>query len=696
MQANPPDREQKLSGIKQATLFICNCQRTMEIDGQKLGHALGRTSLSVQSELCRAGLSNFEAAIAGGGDVHVACTQEAPLFREVAEEMAKIETTLRFTNIRENAGWSQAKGAALPKMAALLADAAHVSRPADSMTLNSGGVCLVYGPGDVALAAASKLKGRLDVTVLLTEAGDALPPSRVEAPIAKGIVSWASGHLGAFEIVVDGYAPVIPSSRASLQFAMPRDGAKSRCDLILDLSGRPPLFPPQARRDGYVAVGADDAAAIAEALLALSDLVGEFEKPVYIAYDASICAHARSAKVGCRNCLDHCPVGAITPDGDHVAFDAAICGGCGNCASVCPTGAASYAFPHREDILARATAMLDTYQRAGGKRPIVMVHDEKHGRRTIDAIARFGRGLPANVIPLALNSVLQLGHDTMAAMLALGAEQVILLPPADRPAELAALEEQAGLATHILDGLGYQGPRVRIVREHDPFVVDDLLHELPTLAPLSPHRYALAGTKRDLARVALAKLHAAAPSPKDILALPDRAPYGRIHINAAGCTLCLSCVGACPTGALGDNPERPEISFAEAACIQCGICRATCPEKVISLEPRYDFTNAALAREVLHGEEPFHCISCGKPFGARAMIERVAERLKSHSMFANEKQLAIVQMCDNCRVTAMASFSNDPFKGSERPRVVTTDDYLADTSSARKGGKPRTPDDFLH
>lgn len=685
-----------MSANKQATLLVCNCQRTMEIDGEKLARALGRNALPVHAELCRAGLSSFETAIAAGGEVHVACTQEAPLFREVAEEKAGTGTTLRFTNIRENAGWCEAKGASLPKMAALLAEAAHTSKPADSMTLRSDGVCLVYGPAEAALAAAGKLKAHLDVTVLVTDARDALPPSLIEAPIAQGIVARASGHFGAFEILVDGFAPVIPSSRASLEFALPRDGATSRCDLILDLSTRPPLFPPEARRDGYVAVDPNDAAAVAEALLSLTDMVGEFEKPVYIAYDASVCAHARSAKVGCSNCLDNCPVGAITPDGDHVAFDAAICGGCGNCASVCPTDAASYAFPRREDILARAGAMLDAYARAGGKRPIVMIHDNKHGRQTIDAIARFGRGLPASVIPLALNSVLQVAHDTMAELLALGAEQVVLLVPPERPAELAALEQQLDLAAHILDGLGYPGSRLHIVREHDPFVVDDTLHELPTLTPLTPHRFATTGTKRDLARMALSKLHAAAPTPKDILGLPDHAPYGRIKINAEGCTLCLSCVGACPTGALGDNAERPEITFSEAACIQCGICRATCPEKVITLEPRYNFTNAALAREVLHGEEPFQCISCGKPFGARAMIERVSERLKSHGMFASEKQLAIIQMCDNCRVAAMANFSEDPFKGNERPRVVTSDDYFPDTSAARKDGKKYTPDDFLN
>ncbi len=685
-----------MTGTSRESLLVCSCQGRMDIDGQKLAKWLGRPApVAVHSALCRASIASFETAAKVGGVVHVCCTQEAPLFRELAEESAASETTLRFTNIRETAGWSDAKGAALPKIAALIAEATHVSTPADSLTLSSSGTLLIYGPAEAALAAAEKLAGRLDVTLLVTETGAAIPPAVVTAPIAKGRIRHASGHLGAFEIVVDGYAPALPASRAALDFTMPRDGVKSNCDLILDLSGGPALFTAHQRRDGYFTVEAGNAAAVAEALLKLTDMVGDFEKPVYIAYDAGICAHARSAKVGCRNCLDHCPVGAITPDGDHVAIDPAICGGCGNCASVCPTGAASYAYPRREDILARAVIMLDTYARAGGTRAVLLLHDDGHGRRMIDAMARFGRGLPARVMPLAINSVLQMSHDTLTALLALGAERVILAAPPDRPEELAALEAQCELSNSILDQLGYRGGRARVVAERDPFVLEAILHELEEMPPLAAHRFSLAGTKRDTARVVMAKLHGAAPQPKDVIALPAGAPYGRVHIKADGCTLCLSCVGACPTGALGDNAERPEVTFAEAACIQCGICRATCPEKVITLEPRYDFTNAALQRTALHGEEPFHCISCGKPFGARSMIERVTERLRSHAMFADEKQLGIIQMCDTCRIEAMATHSNDPFNIGERPRVVTTDDYLADESAAKHNGKTRTPDDFI-
>jgi ferredoxin len=671
-------------------LLVCNCQRTMEIDGGKLGRSLGgETPLPVHTELCRSQLASFEKAVAAGGSVHVACTQEAPLLREVAAENGS-EAELRFTNIRETAGWCEHKGAALPKMAALLAEAAYRAEPTTLLTLKSEGTCLVYGAGQRALDVAHDLAARMSVTLLLTDPADAIPPRTVAMPVAKGRIRTARGHIGAFEIEVDGYAPVLPSSRASFDFAMARDGAKSRCDLILDLSGRTRLFSDK-RRDGYLHADPQNPAAVARAMFDISDLVGEFEKPRYVHYDAGICAHARSHKVGCTNCLEVCPTGAITPDGEHVAIDPAICGGCGNCAAVCPTGAASYAYPRREDVIGRVDTLLSAYRAAGGARPILLAHDEKHGGELISAMARFGRGLPPNVLPLSFYSVLQLGHDLFAAMLALGAEQIVVLAPPEEPAELASLWTQAALAGAFLSGLGYEGARVAVLVEHDPDAVEAALFGLPTLPEMRPQRFTARGTKRDLARTALGKLRESAPVPADIIALPRGAPYGRIRIRTEGCTLCLACVGACPTHALGDNPDRPELSFTEAACVQCGICVATCPESVISLEPRYDFTPAALTPIVLKGEEPFHCTRCGKPFGTRASVEKVMERLKGHSMFRGAGQLDLIGMCDDCRVVTMAESTQDPMRLGPRPRIRTTDDYLVAAADA----KSRKPDDVL-
>ena len=142
---------------------------------------------------------------------------------------------------------------------------------------------------------------------------------------------------------------------------------------------------------------------------------------------------------------------------------------------MCPTGAVSYAYPQRADLVARLRALLETYRRAGGRRPILLFHDEKHGSPLISAMARLGKGLPPNVLPLSLFSVLQLGHDALAAALAYGAEHLVVLAPPEHPAELAALESQAALTAAFLDGLGYAGPRLHIAGDRDPDAVEALL-----------------------------------------------------------------------------------------------------------------------------------------------------------------------------------------------------------------------------
>jgi hypothetical protein len=73
----------------------------------------------------------------------------------------------------------------------------------------------------------------------------------MEVPVFRGTITAAKGHLGAFEISVDDYAPASVSARSWLEFEAPRDGAVSKCDVILDLTGGAPLFPAGERVDGY-------------------------------------------------------------------------------------------------------------------------------------------------------------------------------------------------------------------------------------------------------------------------------------------------------------------------------------------------------------------------------------------------------------------------------------------------------------
>jgi len=353
----------------------------------------------------------------------------------------------------------------------------------------------------------------------------------------------------------------------------------------------------------------------------------------------------------------------------------------------------SYSYPERGDLVARLKILLATYVRAGGLRPILLMHDGKHGDSLISTMARQGRGLPANVLPMSLHSVMSLGHEVLSAGLAAGAERVVVLAPPDKAHEMPPLEAEVQLANTFASALGHGGPRVVVNAERDPEAVEAALHGLPALAAAPAGAIVVEGTKRDLARTALAHLRETGAARPERVPLPAGAPYGRIIVDVGGCTLCLSCAGACPTGAISDNPDRPQIAFNESACVQCGICVATCPEKVIRLEPRYDFTPAALSPVVVKGEEPFHCVECGKAFGTKATIDKVVARLKGHAMFADEARLRVIQMCDTCRVVAVANAADDPMRLGDRPRIRTTEDYVAAAAEAKRTG--RKPEDFL-
>ena len=670
-------------------ILICSCEDTMPLDGAAVKRGCRGAEVTTAHQLCRAELEKFHTAAAAGAPLIVGCTQEAPLFSELAEG-----ANITYANIRETAGWSNDANAAAPKMAALLAAAAEPVPDTPFISLASEGVILIYGRDERAIEAGNLLKDHLDVTVLITPPADVAPPRATDFPVVKGTIRSAKGHLGAFELTVDGYAQPAPSSRAALSFAAPRDGAVSRCNLVLDLSGGAPLFTASDLRDGYLRADPADQAAVLRAVLKARDLVGGFDKPRYVAFSEELCAHSRSNIVGCTRCLDLCPTGAIAPAGDHVAIDAYVCAGCGQCAAVCPTGAAAYALPPADALMRKLRALLTTYRNAAGERPpIVLVHDDVHGTPLIDALARFGDGLPANVLPIAVNEVTQVGLEALAAAFAYGASALRLLLRAKPRHDVAGLAKTIALAEPILAGLGFGSARVATIETDDPEALGDALRAIAggESAP-RPASFLPVGPKRDVMRLALRELQRAAPAPVDVIALPAGAPFGAVEVNVEGCTLCLACVAACPTGALGDNPERPMLRFAEDACVQCGLCKATCPEKVITLRPQLDFRAATATARVLKEEEPFYCIRCNKPFGVKSTIERVAAKLEGkHWMFQNSAQrLDVIKMCETCRVVAITEQEFDPYGAPPRPKARTTEDYLREREEQERAGKPET------
>ena len=187
------------------SILICSCEDSMPLAGEPVRRVCGAATVVEGRQFCRAELERFRKLAASGEPLVIACTQEAPLFTEVAGEVGA-GAPLTFVNIRETAGWSSEATAAAPKMAALIAAAAEPAPEFATVSLDSEGVTLIYGKDERAIEAANLLKDHLDITVLI-KAGADVPPMRVtDFPVVQGTIRSAKGYLGAFQVTFDDFA----------------------------------------------------------------------------------------------------------------------------------------------------------------------------------------------------------------------------------------------------------------------------------------------------------------------------------------------------------------------------------------------------------------------------------------------------------------------------------------------------------
>ncbi len=642
------------------TLLLCDCAGTQELDAEKIASACGAACSRVHTALCTAELETA-ASLMQEGDTVIACGQEQEVFQALAQEL-DIETP-GFVDLRDRAGWSEQGKDATPKMAALAAEALLPQPITPSVDVHSEGTCFIIGPGDVAFDLAARLASVLAVTVLVT---DETEPTSRAFDVVRGRLRSLSGALGGFSLRLDALQQLEPGGRGAFRWTEPQDGAQSSCDIVLDLSGGTPFVQAPAKREGYLRADPKDAVGVERLAFEAVQLVGTFEKPLYVRLEETLCAHSRAEQVACNNCLDICPTGAISPAGEHVSIDPMICAGCGECAAVCPSTAITYEDPPVSALLSRMHILARTYRRAGGKAPRLLVHDA-HGAEMIRLAARFGRGLPADVIPLELNVISGFGHAEMLAALAHGFARVdVLMAPTT---ERDALGRELALAQAIAgpDGAG-------LIDEADPDALSDMPYAQEPRAPLADPVLPL-GNRRQITRLSAQALNPEVAAP---LALPEGAPYGAVAVNTDNCTLCLSCVSLCPSGALVDYPDKPQLNFQQDACLQCGLCRGICPEDAITLVPQLDLSDAALSQQVLNEEEPFACVECGALFGVKSTVERIMEKLSgTHPMFATSEKARMIQMCDDCRVNAQFQQQDNPFQSKPKPKVVTTEDYFS-------------------
>lgn len=503
-----------------------------------------------------------------------------------------------------------------------------------TVSYESHGDTLIVGPTAIITSTAEQLSTMHSVTLLST---DGEPSDNGNLYYADSIE--ISGFLGTFSAHIQNNQSAVNLAEVSI--------GRDVFDVVLDLSLNG-CMSEEVPVPGYYPVGRGYPK-LADALEEIPGLMGTFDKPKFFRLNTDLCAHSSRGVKGCERCVDACPAGALSSEGNEkighkIEINPYLCQGVGTCATACPTEAIHYALPTPQETQKFIERTLANYHSQGGENAIVLICSSRHESYNVMAL----NVLPDNVIPVVVEELPSVGIDTWFAALVNGATQVLFAASKHMPETIqTVLNREVGMAQQLLDSLGLARETIDIL------YLESLREGLPTLTEedLGLRLGDIQGDKRARLYHSLDALVEQRQVEKTILPLPTTAPYGTVECATDKCTLCMACVAVCPTKALHNDGDRPALDFIEQDCIQCGMCEKACPESALSLTQRINWDSESRRSAVaLHEEKAAECLRCGKPFAPQSMITMLQDKLRGHSHFDNEESLRRIAMCEDCRV----------------------------------------------
>jgi len=567
-------------------------------------------------------------------------------YREFETLKGVVTADMRFQEQRRRSGQSEESVETEP--AGSRENTSRESRDAGSPAASS---VIVVSEGRVLIMAADEHKARCCAEIL--NSGGLSCSICIVDDSGRGPQPQAPAIHGCFGgfTVNPGAAEMLEQQLSSLAGRISGSAGRQRLcfDMVLDMQPYPSYAGEQLPL-GYYDVGVDENA-LSGAIEHMVELKGRFSKPRFVDLRDQRCIRGRNRQLHCDKCVHVCPFAAIEEEDGELVVDHFRCQGCGACGLVCEAGAIELEHPRQEEFAADIIGRLQEWK-AVHTAPTHAILLDSH----LQTPASSDRDFPDDAFVYTVEEIGRLSLDTLLVLLAAGAGSIAVFCDEQRPVGLRrALAKHLSFGKEILKGLELPADYLDLYFTSSDQVDGPWRYcrtdpvALPAAFATSGFEYSADSSGSDRLRRAVDYLGRIQGKEGQTLTLSPGAPFGSLEVNV-DCSLCMACVGSCPSGALSAGGNIPRLHFVEARCHQCGLCGTVCPERAIVLQPRLlPSVERARQQVVVCEVDAFGCIECGEPFAARSMIARMQQSLAGHWMFQEERQQRRLQMCVGCR-----------------------------------------------